>query len=90
MWCVQRSMLQQLKWWQPANKGCSQCFGYHEDTCVLCCLLQVWAGCKRGGVVYVWGVPVPARFSWVPALALVRRHEISMHSLSLGRQCAAA
>uniref|UniRef100_A0A383WNC0 Peptidase S54 rhomboid domain-containing protein n=1 Tax=Tetradesmus obliquus TaxID=3088 RepID=A0A383WNC0_TETOB len=32
--------------------------------------LKVWAGCKRGGVVYVWGVPVPARFSWVPALAL--------------------
>lgn len=32
---------------------------------------QVWAGFKRGGVVYVWGVPVPARFSWVPALALV-------------------
>jgi hypothetical protein len=36
-------------------------------------LLQVWAGCKRGGVVYVWGVPVPSRFSWVPALALVSR-----------------
>ncbi|KAF6251854.1 hypothetical protein COO60DRAFT_580622 [Scenedesmus sp. NREL 46B-D3] len=32
--------------------------------------LKVWAGCKRGGVVYVWGVPVPSRFSWVPALAL--------------------
>jgi hypothetical protein len=37
-------------------------------------LLQVWAGCKRGAVVYVWGVPVPSRFSWVPALALVSRH----------------
>jgi hypothetical protein len=45
-----------------------------EESCVLSLLLQVWAGCKRGAVVYVWGVPVPSRFSWVPALALVRRH----------------
>lgn len=65
-----------------SKPGCPKCFGYCENARVLCCLLQVWAGCKRGGVVYVWGVPVPARFSWVPALALVRRHESSRHSLS--------
>eukprot|EP00878_Enallax_costatus_P021654 GHUV01022941.1.p1 GENE.GHUV01022941.1~~GHUV01022941.1.p1 ORF type:complete len:364 (+),score=118.20 GHUV01022941.1:297-1388(+) len=32
--------------------------------------LKVWAGFKRGGAVYIWGVPVPSRFSWVPTLAL--------------------
>jgi hypothetical protein len=46
------------------------CGGHGELLVAARPLLQVWAGCRRGGSVRLWGLAVPARYSWCVSLAL--------------------